>query len=171
MKCIVCGRVIFDKWRSVHPHRARKYCSLKCRFKEGRPALSGQRSHLWKNAKVEMQCHLCGSKFVNYPSNKKHYKHVFCSRKCANRWIGRYHATPRLELKRKSKQYKLFKERVLLRDGRKCLWCGTTENLQVDHIKPYATHPRLRMSVSNGRTLCHPCHKKTDTYGVKAVYQ
>jgi 5-methylcytosine-specific restriction endonuclease McrA len=37
--------------------------------------------------------------------------------------------------------------------------------LQADHIKPFAHHPELRFDVNNGRTLCVPCHRKTDTYG------
>ena len=32
-------------------------------------------------------------------------------------------------------------------------------------IKSFSEHPGLRLDVSNGRTLCSGCHKKTDTYG------
>lgn len=58
---------------------------------------------------------------------------------------------------------------VLRRDGRKCVLCGSSERLEVDHIKPFSTFPDLRYTLSNGRVLCHECHKKTDTYGGKQL--
>ena len=36
-----------------------------------------------------------------------------------------------------------------------------------DHVKPWALYPELRYDLDNGRTLCVPCHKKTETYGYK----
>lgn len=60
-----------------------------------------------------------------------------------------------------------WRESVLMRDGYKCVFCGATEQLQADHIKPQYLYPDLKLDVANGRTLCWPCHKKTDTYGSK----
>jgi 5-methylcytosine-specific restriction endonuclease McrA len=56
---------------------------------------------------------------------------------------------------------------VLTRDGFKCVFCGATERLEADHIKPKSLYPELKLDISNGRTLCNPCHKKTPTYGTK----
>lgn len=61
-----------------------------------------------------------------------------------------------------------WRQLVLERDGHKCIKCGSTENLQADHIKPFCYFPELRLDVKNGRTLCVSCHRKTDTYGPKA---
>lgn len=58
-----------------------------------------------------------------------------------------------------------WRESVLARDGYKCVFCGSTEKLEADHIKPKAVYPDLKYDVGNGRTLCNPCHRKTDTYG------
>lgn len=66
-----------------------------------------------------------------------------------------------------SLEYIHWRESVLIRDGYKCVWCGSTENLEADHIKPKSVFPDLMYEVGNGRTLCNPCHRKTDTYGRK----
>jgi hypothetical protein len=57
---------------------------------------------------------------------------------------------------------------VFERDGFRCVLCGSTEKLEPDHILPRCAYPELTFNVSNGRTLCHNCHTKTDTYGGRA---
>jgi 5-methylcytosine-specific restriction endonuclease McrA len=61
--------------------------------------------------------------------------------------------------------YHGFRTLVLRRDGKKCVKCGSTENLEVDHILPFSSHPESRYDVSNGSVLCNTCHRLTDTYG------
>lgn len=79
--------------------------------------------------------------------------------------------TPEHFLIRNSFEYKEWREAVFTRDAYTCVFCGAhTGNghrveLHADHIQPFATHPELRFDVSNGRTLCAPCHRQTDTYG------
>jgi 5-methylcytosine-specific restriction endonuclease McrA len=58
-----------------------------------------------------------------------------------------------------------WRKLVFQRDGHKCIECGSTERLAADHIKPHALYPELRYELSNGRTLCESCHKKTPTFG------
>ena len=85
-----------------------------------------------------------------------------------NNWKGGI--TP-LHMKiRTSLEYKLWREAVFKRDNYTCIWCEDNRghNLNADHIKPFAHYPELRLALDNGRTLCEPCHKKTDTWGVKA---
>lgn len=73
---------------------------------------------------------------------------------------------------RKSTKYKLWRTKVFKRDNYTCVFCkkrGGT--LNADHIKPFALFPKLRFIINNGRTLCISCHKKTDTYAGKKLWQ
>jgi 5-methylcytosine-specific restriction endonuclease McrA len=54
---------------------------------------------------------------------------------------------------------------VLKCDNFRCVWCGETKNLEVDHVYPFAYFPELRFEVTNGRTLCQRHHTETITYG------
>lgn len=60
-------------------------------------------------------------------------------------------------------EYRLWRNAVLERD-KACIWCGSKERLEADHIKPFASYPELRLAIDNGRILCHDCHKTTTTY-------
>ena len=72
-----------------------------------------------------------------------------------------------------SSEYKLWRKSVFERDNYTCVWCGIKNGdgksiyLEADHIKPFCDYPELRFAIDNGRTLCHECHKKTNTYGRK----
>lgn len=77
--------------------------------------------------------------------------------------------TPQNERIRNSVEYKLWRRSVFERDKYTCVFCGANKcYVQADHIKPFAYYPELRFAIDNGRTLCVPCHKTTDTYGVRA---
>jgi len=55
-----------------------------------------------------------------------------------------------------SRKYRAHKERVFLRDGRMCRYCGSDENLQIDHIisrKRGGTH-----DLENLQVLCRDCN-------------
>lgn len=65
-------------------------------------------------------------------------------------------------------EYKQWRWAVFERDDYTCQFCKVRGGyLEADHIKQFAAHPDLRLDVSNGRTLCRPCHRTTDTWGRK----
>lgn len=44
--------------------------------------------------------------------------------------------------------------------GKVCLCCGSTEDIAVDHIKPYSLYPELSMDINNMQPLCRSCNSK-----------
>lgn len=76
---------------------------------------------------------------------------------------------------RRMHENRIWSQRVRERDG-KCLWCGATENLDADHIKPLvelleeyritnreqARNCKELWDINNGQTLCKKCHCKKD---------
>lgn len=42
--------------------------------------------------------------------------------------------------------------------GRLCKWCGSRDELDIDHILPRGSHPELKMDLGNVRYLCRRCH-------------
>ena len=83
---------------------------------------------------------------------------------------------------RHSFEYHQWRYRVFIRDYFICQECGEKKRgIQADHIKPFsfiikenkiktlrqAINCEELWNISNGRTLCTPCHRQTNTYGAK----
>lgn len=98
---------------------------------------------------------------VNNPTKKGNQSHL---------WKGG--VTPVNAAIRNSTVYKKWREAVFMRDDFTCQHCHVRGGLlHADHIQPFALFPELRFEISNGRTLCISCHKKTPTYGNGALYK
>lgn len=153
--CLTCGRVV----------RKKKYCSQQCYWE----SLKGSPSP--RDTRVVLQCITCGSDARVKAYRQSEFK--YCSRECYLSVHTADNVTPELDLLRSSAAYRQWRTAVFERDNYTCVSCGDgnrkdrgeTVVLQADHIKPFAHHPELRFDVNNGRTLCVPCHRKTDTYG------
>lgn len=100
-----------------------------------------------------------------------------------NHWNWRGGKTPLSIRIRACLEYYEWRLRIFQRDTFTCQECGDSGiRLNADHIKPLSfilkeynikTLKDARKceeiwDTKNGRTLCVPCHEKTDTWGVKA---
>ena len=63
--------------------------------------------------------------------------------------------------------YKMWVKAVKDRDGWQCTSCGAVGVLHAHHIKRWRDYPALRYELSNGITLCHPCHEAAHGRGFK----
>lgn len=153
--CVRCGA-------PIDHDRPSKYCS-RCRTRK---------------------CSVCGELFNFRGRNPDSY---CCSLECANRvrslkrgplannWRGG--RTAERNIVRSSAEYRAWRVSVFVRDGHTCQHCGArngmgaTVHLHAHHIKEFAIHPGLRLEVSNGVTLCHPCHEAVHGKKIPATKQ
>jgi hypothetical protein len=69
---------------------------------------------------------------------------------------------------RYSKKMDEWRKKVFERDNYTCQKCnarngnGVSVYLEAHHVKQFALYPEIRYEVSNGLTLCKPCHKQED---------
>lgn len=61
---------------------------------------------------------------------------------------------------RNTKAYRRQRLKVLARDGHVCMYCGTSEQLTVDHVLPIKYHPELAMDMENMVIACKPCNSR-----------
>lgn len=121
-----------------------------------------------KSEEMKRKLSIAVTGFRHTPEARKKIGDACRGEKC-HLWRGGISANNEKEKIRKSLEYKLWREAVYKRDNWTCVFCRVRGvKLEADHIKPFSTHPELRLSIDNGRTLCKPCHKETDTYGVNA---
>lgn len=98
---------------------------------------------------------LCTACFGKSISRERHYN-----------WKGG--VTKPNQAFRNSQAYKKWRKSVFERDNYTCVWCGQRGGqLNADHIKAFAVYYESRLELSNGRTLCIDCHKKTPNYAGK----
>jgi len=69
-------------------------------------------------------------------------------------------------------EYREWRKSVHERDNYTCHDCGfhgSKGYITAHHIKSFRNYPGLRFELSNGVTLCEPCHAKTDNYKAKSL--
>lgn len=123
-----------------------------------------------------IKCHYCKNKSYKYPTKlrRKHYW-MFCNNNCWIKWSKSSQnpnwlgdAYPENKRLRQSLEARRWAKKVKKRDNYICQICGIKDNKNhADHIKPWALYPDLRFDISNGRTLCLNCHRKSGTWGIR----
>ncbi len=173
-KCLVCRNEL---------NRGKKFCGFPCygQYKKENkilpPSRTGSsltiehREILRKSSTGRLHSKESKEKIGNFHRGKIHPE-----RRGENhpRWTGSAirNADKRI---RDSIEYTEWRTAVFKRDNYTCQSCsaksgnGKAVFLEADHIKPFSIFMELRFDVSNGRTLCKKCHRKTDTYGSKTL--
>lgn len=148
--CEVCGS---EGWSYIE----RVTCSRKC-------------AGIAQEKKVPVSCVICGKEYEVTPSVARYRRKITCGKLCerkyasirqrgskSHRWQGG--KTEKIKLVRNSASYKQWRSSVFGRDDYTCQMCGERGGrLAAHHIRPFAKHKELRLTVGNGITLCWPCH-------------
>lgn len=150
--CPVCGQEFTV--HVCHIERGQgKYCSRSC-------ARSGSPTR--KKATPIVTCETCGSVFEKHQAeiDKNVWDLHFCSPECWYEYNQgeNHYGWEGGQNERVNPDYTKWHRAVLERDHYFCRRCHSRRNLEVHHIKRFATHPDFRWEVSNGITLCHDCH-------------
>jgi len=190
-----CQKICHDKFRTGKTVTNNPGCFKKgiTPWSKGKkfPEFSGEKNPMWK-PKTPAHCSHCKKELLLSPYQIR--ARNFCNRSC---WaLGtRGKGSPVFKGDKATKdlrnrimhlpEYKYWRIGVFIRDNHKCVLCGSSQQLEADHIKPFALI-RVRNKVtnteearacqefwdkSNGRTLCKRCHRKTDTYMKKIIYK
>lgn len=166
VRCEQCS-----KEQQVRPARAKTYrfCSYACRGTWRKTNWTGENHPNWQSVARTKNCQLCGNSFSigKTTAISTFMAQKFCSKTCADvgglrhfgpensRWSGGI--TPR---NRGSAHY-YWADAIRSRDLETCQHCGANGiTMAAHHIKSYKDFPELRYELSNGITLCEPCHRK-----------
>jgi 5-methylcytosine-specific restriction endonuclease McrA len=188
-ECRTCGSAF--KSRKACVSRTPKFCSKACYAGREigdatRSRMSASRAGRQPHNKLPMSQVKCAGCSTQIPHRVGAYSNTkYCPYSCritayrnmdyshqsgdkSHRWAGG--VTAENDSERGSAKYRQWRTDVFSRDGYTCQSCGQVGGyLQADHIQPFAYHKELRYDLSNGRTLCVACHRKTDTFGSKAL--
>lgn len=161
--CNYCKGDIVAKYGGMNKPN-RKFCSISC-------------NTAWKNKNIpqsferrQQQAQRAALRFKGVPKTESHRLKMSLANKGSKSHFWKGGKTKEAVRLRTGVLYKMWRTAVFERDNYTCQECGVRGGvLNADHIKPWAFFPLLRFDINNGRTLCLGCHKKTETFGNKAV--
>lgn len=161
--------ILAPRWGSRHSEESkRKMREAALRNGNKPPSRKGVSFKMSEEQKEKIRATLTGVRHTSERKLKQRLAKLGKKRKLEHEYATSLH-----EQIRKSDTYKLWRKSVFERDDYTCVECGAkngfgkTITLNADHIKPFSLFPELRFDLSNGRTLCVPCHRETPTYGFK----
>lgn len=140
VRCHTCG-IGFLVWPYRARQRRRFFCSNTCR---GVPLVRRE----------PRPCAVCGALFTPEKSQEEAGQGKYCSIACRSVAVRNMANYGRFGFR-----YRQWRDAVKTRDRQTCRHCGAT-GVQMDahHVKSWWRHVALRFDVSNGVTLCGPCH-------------
>jgi len=143
----------YDRWLK------QKFCTRKCFSQKGELNSFYGRKHTDKTKDLIRIIHT-GKPKINLRGENSHW------------WKGGVSQVNRTfrENVMRTLEYRNWRRNVFERDDYTCQECKQRGGvLNADHVKPFALYPKLRFELTNGRTLCVECHRKTDTYSRKRL--
>lgn len=170
-QCVFCASEYVPSKLRSRPDRQR-FCSVSCARKSNPPKKGTKNGGSFKSGQAPWNKGLNGYMAGRKASDETRRKQsaALMGENSPN-WKGGI--SPINERIRKQRRYFHWRKAVFERDNYTCQFCGDRARkgqrviLHADHIKPFASYPNLRFELSNGRTLCVVCHRKTPTYGAK----
>lgn len=185
--CVICAKEFFVHQSAIDRGRA-KYCSLKCRGlgtsgskcplwrnKDYKDPDYFKKAYELSKTECEKVCMFCNLTYLARKDTKS-YTQKFCSYDCC--WKHQKFTTKTKAITQSKIEYKrrqalqvsgatnYWRICVYKRDNFTCQHCGLlvgknpNGKLHAHHILAWAKYPELRWEISNGITLCPPCHKK-----------
>ena len=154
--CKECGKFFTVKGSQAAKGNGR-FCSVVCKVAS-------------QTRKVLRVCETCHETFAVSPS-RIHYDAVrFCSMHCT-----RIHQAANRKLDRPPRhngtRYVALREKVLARDGHRCVYCGSAEQLQIHHVESWTSRPDLRFEEGNCLTVCLACHRTVNHRGAPLAFK
>ena len=147
--CAICTRFFVAK------RKAQKLCSRSCAI---RNAQSKKPLHNSEEQKRKISISLKGR-----PATWRHK--IAEAQRGSKHWNWKGGISPANNAARSCIELKEWRRKVFARDKYTCVLCGYKgKGLEADHIKGWSEYPEHRFDVSNGRTLCKPCHSLTPNY-------
>lgn len=166
VQCVECGKKFRRKKYMAEWKQSRgPFCGFACYASWQSRNLKGKNNPNYREeAWLTLDCKWCGEKFRR--RKQEHLrgvsasKNAFCSRGCFEEYAV-------LAFKHKavpwgSKIWKCRRNLALVRDGKRCVDCGSKKKLVVHHLKPFASfeNPDEANKLSNLATVCDPCHRR-----------
>lgn len=185
--CVTCGNVFRAKPKDIR--RGAKYCSttcyhtaraigVRCVSCNSRDADTPTDYQVCRHCQsLQVACPVCTKAMPRYRQRGRLRR--TCSDRCAGvhaararttttqrrgalkRYANHVRITPANTLIRRSSDYRTWRTAVFIRDNYTCQDCGQHGGtLQAHHIASFATTPARRCDVTNGITVCVPCHRQ-----------
>ena len=162
--CPKCGTKRNKKWFGAKLGSVNDALCRSCSQSKPRVSIENR-----KRSRSEVTCPSCGLKRLVWHRNGYEPLCVKCFHKTIDHrkekhpgWKGGVSAEAHLI--RTSIPYRKWQTEVYKRDKYTCQICGLKKqngrSFHAHHIKPFATHPELRIEISNGVSLCKLCHEQ-----------